>query len=153
MQIRRMIPSDIAKLNRVNLDKFTANFTPNFYFSLMNEYAPFCCCVEDLDGGIAGYIMGKIEYDQQTAAEDSWHGHISAISVSLEQRGRKIADALLAEFINTSFRLGARYVDLYVFKGNEAALAFYRRHGFSQHLELENYYGPGRAALDLRKYH
>ena len=49
-------------------------------------------------------------------------------------------------------QLGARSVMLEVDYTNEPAIALYQRLGFEQLAARENYYGPGRHALILKRY-
>ena len=59
---------------------------------------PECCFIaETSDGTIAGYLIGKVEGDNEL-----WHSHISALSIAVEFRRTGVARKLMERFEDMS---------------------------------------------------
>eukprot|EP01056_Protomagalhaensia_sp_Gyna25_P003493 Protomagalhaensia_sp_Gyna_25__3492@NODE_313_length_3927_cov_9_116255_g244_i0_p4_GENE_NODE_313_length_3927_cov_9_116255_g244_i0NODE_313_length_3927_cov_9_116255_g244_i0_p4_ORF_typecomplete_len162_score9_84Acetyltransf_1/PF00583_25/1_2e17Acetyltransf_10/PF13673_7/1_2e13Acetyltransf_4/PF13420_7/2e13Acetyltransf_7/PF13508_7/3_6e10FR47/PF08445_10/7_8e09Acetyltransf_9/PF13527_7/1_1e07Acetyltransf_3/PF13302_7/2_6e05GNAT_acetyltran/PF12746_7/5_7e05Gly_acyl_tr_C/PF08444_10/0_11Acetyltransf_13/PF13880_6/0 len=136
---------DLHNLNRVNLDKFTENFSFQYYAHYIATWPELCLAIEAPDKSIVGYLFAKVE---GYAAE--WHGHVSAISIAPEYRGKGAADALLDHLEDTSRRYGCHFVDLFVRVENAPAISLYKRRGYTIYQTLHGYYSEGGAAYDMR---
>ncbi len=75
--------------------------------------------------------------------------YISAIGVSAEAQGKGVGSQLLA--FTERLYLGRRHLLLLVSSFNTRAQQFYRRHGFAQVGELEDYIVPGHSELIFHK--
>jgi len=66
-------------------------------------------------------------------------GFVVVIAVAPAHQGRGVGRALLAGTLASAWRLGIRTVDLTVTEGNQAAVALYRRLGFSDRRRITAY--------------
>ena len=67
-------------------------------------------------------------------------GYISNVAVSEKYRRQGIADALIAELMNTADKLELAFVTLEVRASNEPAIKLYEKHGFAPVGRRKNYY-------------
>ena len=96
---------------------------------------------------LCGYNMGKVEGSPAT-----WHGHVSALSVSPHYRRLGLSLSLMAELERTCDALHqALFVDLYVRASNALAVAMYERMGYVKYRQVIGYYMKEEDALDMRK--
>lgn len=94
---------------------------------------------------LAGFILSRM------AAGEA---EILSIAVAPSQRGRGLAQKLLALHLRRLTGLGCRALFLEVDEDNEPARRLYRHAGFGEVARREAYYGKGpgaRAALVLRR--
>ena len=108
---------------------------------------------EDDNGKIVGYVMAKMEDDEE-AKDGAVHGHITSISVLRSHRKLGIATKLMkaSEYaMMTIYK--AEYCSLHVRITNRAAIALYQDVlGFQLHKVDKEYYADGEDALDMRVY-
>lgn len=107
--------------------------------------------------------MGKVESspDEYKFSEHylPWHAHITAFTVAPEARRLGIGKALIAQMETAADARNAWFVDLFVRRSNEAAIAFYESAGYSVFRVVKDYYldhatDPTKEtedALDMRK--
>ena len=96
---------------------------------------------------LCGYNMGKVE-----GPPASWHGHVSALSVSPHYRRLGLSLSLMADLERTCDALHqALFVDLYVRASNALAVAMYERMGYVKYRQVIGYYMKEEDALDMRK--
>ncbi len=100
------------------------------------------CHVAEERGEIAGFILTD---------RDGPSGHVITIDVAASHRRRKLGTALLATAEAALAAAGVREVDLEVSTANEAAVAFWQKHGYRACGILENYYGTGEDAYWMAK--
>ena len=74
-----------------------------------------------------GALVGLVATYCNRPGEDAF---VSSVSVEARHRGGGLAGRLLARSIERAARAGAPRIALEVDRGNAAALALYRRHGF-----------------------
>lgn len=88
------------------------------------------------DGSIAGFVTFGVESDGYR--EDVTRGVVENIFVVPDRRGEGIGSDLLAAAERRLAVAGADVLSLEAVADNEAALRFYRRHGYAPHrIELE----------------
>lgn len=103
----------------------------------------FCLVVERPDGGLAGLLVARV-----LAGESE----ILNLAVGAEHRRLGLGSHLLAAALGRGKAMGAKQVWLEVRESNEAAIAFYHRHGFVLSGRRPGYYdSPCEAALILTK--
>lgn len=146
LTFRLMTILDLFNFNNVNLDLYTENFKPDFYFEYLIKWPELCIVAEAPDGTIAGYVIGKVEGENL-----DWHGHVTALSVSPEFRGAGIASQLMQMLESISDRFNCYFVDLFVRSTNHVAIAFYKKIGYSVYRVVPRYYPNDENALDMRK--
>lgn len=84
---------------------------------------------------------------------NGWHQvSVTALAVHWHWRRRGLATLLLTLAEEEARCRGLRRLRLQVDCDNEAALALYRRLGFTTVCSLQDYYGIGRPALRLERY-
>lgn len=103
------------------------------------------------DGKIVGYVMAKLEEDNEN---EPIHGHITSISVLRSHRKLGIATKLMkaSEYAMMTV-FDAEYVSLHVRVTNRAAIALYKDVLEFQIMNVEErYYADGEDAYDMRLY-
>jgi len=100
------------------------------------------CLVAEVDGAVSGFILTD---------RDGPAGHIITLDVAPEARRQKIGTALLEAAQASLAAHGAREVELETSTANEAAVAFWLRHGYRACGILPNYYENGEDAFWMAK--
>lgn len=107
--------------------------------------------------------MGKLEsspqYLQYSEHYLPFHGHITALTVAPHARRLGLARTLSQALERSSDEYDAWFVDLFVRKSNEIALALYAGLGYSVYRKVMGYYNDdlsdptkdGEDAFDMRK--
>jgi len=85
----------------------------------------------ELDNKIIGYLKLNTG-DAQTEKQDRNALEIERIYVAKEFHGKKIAQALYAQALQTAAELKAGYIWLGVWENNHRAVSFYTKNGFIQ---------------------
>ena len=88
-----------------------------------------------------------------------WHGHVTALTVAPQYRRLGLAGILTSSLERGCEDADAYFVDLFVREGNGAAVAMYRRMGYSVYRVVDGYYSDdptgrkegGEDAFDMRK--
>lgn len=144
---RRFRPSDLFRINPVNLDKLTETYNMNFYFQYMLRWPEFQQTMTSPDGTLMAYVISKAEGEGK-----QWHGHVSAVTVAPEYRRLGLASALMS-FTETLSQdtYNCYFVDLFVRKSNSLAIAMYKRMGYIVYRTILSYYGGSEDAYDMRK--
>ncbi|MGW0712416.1 GNAT family N-acetyltransferase [Streptomyces sp. NPDC002643] len=87
-----------------------------------------------VDGGWGGTVTVLLEeagaVDWAGASVERRQGHLVAVFVRPELRGRGLAEALIEAAVEWAWRRGAERVRLMVHEGNPRAQGFYRKVGF-----------------------
>ncbi|KKZ60196.1 peptide alpha-N-acetyltransferase [[Emmonsia] crescens] len=161
--IRRMTPVDLFSLNLTNLDALTENYDLHFYLNYLMKWPSLFNVVEDRDGQIIGYIMGKLEAQHASMRHSEhytpWHGHITVLTIAPAWRRLGHARRLTESLERASDINDAWFVDLYVRAGNTIAVGMYKGMGYSVFRRVVNYYSDdptgmsdeGEDAFDMRK--
>jgi ribosomal protein S18 acetylase RimI-like enzyme len=104
---------------------------------------------ESDDGKIVGYVMAKMEEDNET---EPVHGHITSISVLRSHRKLGIATKLMRasqHAMQTIYE--AEFCSLHVRVGNRAAIALYKDVLAFDIVKVEDkYYADGEDAYDMK---
>jgi len=85
-----------------------------------------------------------------TAREDDW-GYIITMDVLAKHRRRGIASALLAEAERRLAAQGVREIELETAVNNQAAITFWKEHGYAAQGVVEGYYPGGVDAFRMHK--
>ena len=94
-------------------------------------------------------ILGKAE--SFSGQPDSWHGHVTAVTVPPEYRRLGMATQLMEVLEQQSDRARGFFVDLFVRKSNQLAIDMYSKMGYSVYREVIGYYSGEENAYDMRK--
>ena len=100
------------------------------------------CLLADVAGITAGFIL--TERSRRVA-------HIITLDVLERHRRQKIGSLLLAAAEQDAVSHGATQIVLETATTNQAAIAFWQQHGYREFGTVENYYGLGLDAFEMRK--
>ncbi|KAI8108160.1 hypothetical protein M9434_006190 [Picochlorum sp. BPE23] len=145
--IRRFSCRDLFKFAQVNLDYFTETYNVSFYLQYLARWPEYCLMAESVGYQRTAYILGKVEGEGK-----SWHGHVTAVTVSPTYRKQGIARQLMDTLEDvTANRHNGYFVDLFVRASNKAAISMYEKLGYSTYRTVLGYYSNDENALDMRK--
>jgi ribosomal protein S18 acetylase RimI-like enzyme len=94
----------------------------------------------------AGFIMTADANHIKGAAVE-----LMAIAVDAAYRRSRVGERLLEHAENMAIKRGAQVIILHTSHDNEAAQAFFKKHGYIDLGELSRYYPEGQAALKMAK--
>ncbi|GIQ81190.1 hypothetical protein KIPB_002110 [Kipferlia bialata] len=138
---------DMFCFNNINVDPYTATFSPRFYNHYMTMWPEMCVVHETVCGLLAGYMIGKAE-----GRGDEMHGHVSAVTVAPEYRRQGVAKRLMAGLERSSQSVGGYFTDLFVRSDNESAVQMYKNLDYVIYRTIKDYYGVDKPdAYDMRK--
>ncbi|XP_072991981.1 N-terminal acetyltransferase B complex catalytic subunit NAA20 isoform X1 [Typha latifolia] len=121
--IRRFGCDDLLRFASVNLDHLTETFNMSFYMTYLARWPDYFHVAESPGNRIMGYIMGKVE-----GQGESWHGHVTAVTVAPEYRRQKLANKLMNLLEEISDKMDKAYfVDLFVRASNMPAIKMYEK--------------------------
>ena len=155
-------------------DPLTETYNMGFYLQYIAKWPEYCFVADGPTGRSMGYVLGKAEDFQDKP--DSWHGHVTAVTVPPEYRRLGMATQLMhvlergsrtnrrpshARARATSPRAPPRlaasehsrgyFVDLFVRKSNALAIGMYSKMGYTVYREVIGYYSGEENAYDMRK--
>jgi [ribosomal protein S18]-alanine N-acetyltransferase len=136
-------PHDFAALHRLDQSCFPQGIaysrTTLHYFLML----PTANCVVAAEGkSIVGFILSE---------QNPPLAHVITLDVAASHRRQGIASTLLAEAENNWTYQGVHHVLLETAIENEAAVAFWKRHGYRIEAVLKRYYLGRLDAYEMRK--
>lgn len=147
--LRQFSLLDLLKFNQVNLDLLTETYNIGFYGRYLARWPEYCKVAESPSGDIQGYVLGKVEGEEEAM---TWHGHVTAVTVAPASRRQGLATALMKFLEDTTITHAGYFVDLFVRASNEVAIGMYEKLGYLIYRRVRNYYsGPEEDAFDMRK--
>ncbi|KCZ77978.1 hypothetical protein H311_01003 [Anncaliia algerae PRA109] len=139
--------SDIFRLDLVNLDTSTENYSIEYYLMNLLSNSQDCYLIEGKT--VLGYMIARLECKDDATI----NSHIIALSVSPQVRRNNIASFLMNILKDNSIDNQCAYIDLFVRISNEKAIKFYNKIGYSVHETIKDYYiMPKEDAYDMRLY-
>ncbi len=143
LTLRSYEPHDFAALHR--LDK--ACFPPGISYSKTTlryflTLGSADCVVATDETRIAGFVLSE---------ENPPLAHIITLDVAEKQRRSGIGTALLQKLEANLFARGVRSILLETAIDNEAAVAFWQRHGYRIEATVKRYYLRSIDAYEMRK--
>lgn len=141
-------------MQQCNLHNLPENYQMKYYLYHALSWPSLLYVAEDDNGKIVGYVMAKMEDDEDKDKEGGIHGHITSISVLRSHRKLGIATKLMRASQHAMKTIyNAEYCSLHVRVTNRAAIALYKDTlGFQVKSVDEKYYADGEDALDMRLY-
>jgi ribosomal-protein-alanine N-acetyltransferase len=141
--------TDLEAIYRLDEDCFAAAF--RFDHKSMREFAEarnaICLIAERSGGGIAGFVI--IHLDLETTG---LQGYVVTLDVAEGYRREGVASRLMLGAESRAGAAGARQMELHVFTGNEGAIRFYERMGYSRLAVQRRFYrADGLDAFLYRK--
>jgi [ribosomal protein S18]-alanine N-acetyltransferase len=100
------------------------------------------CLVAEAGGQVAGFIL---------AEHTDEYAHIITIDVLAAQRRRRVGSALLEAIEESLTTRGVRHVELETATDNDAAIAFWQKHGYRTVAVLKRYYLGRLDAYSMHK--
>ncbi|XP_010322767.1 N-terminal acetyltransferase B complex catalytic subunit NAA20 isoform X2 [Solanum lycopersicum] len=92
-------------------------------------------------------VMGKVE-----GQGESWHGHVTAVTVAPEYRRQQLAKKLMYLLEEVSDKIDKAYfVDLFVRASNTPAIKMYEKLDYVVYRRVLRYYSGEEDGLDMRK--
>ena len=151
MNIRPCTIDDLVRVQNANLHCLPENYQLKYYIYHILSWPHLSWVAEDTDGTIAGYVLAKMEVEDQLGQLP--HGHITSLAVMRTHRKLSIAQRLMRQCQRAMAEIyGATYVTLHVRKSNVAAIHLYTETlGFNVSNVDEKYYGDGEDAFAMRK--
>jgi len=143
LSLRSYEPHDFAALHRLDQSCFPPGIsyskTTLHYFLTI----PSADCVVALEENhIAGFILSE---------ENPPLAHIITLDIAAKERRRGVGTALLQKLESNLAARGVRSVLLETATDNEAAVAFWQRHGYRSEAVLKRYYLGRIDAYEMRK--
>jgi len=144
LTLRSYEPHDFAALHKLD----QACFPPGISYSKTTlryflTMASADCVVAIEDGHAVGFIVSE---------ENPPLAHILTLDVSEQQRRHGVGTALLRELEANLAARGVRTILLETAIENEAAVAFWKRHGYRIEAVLKRYYLGRLDAYEMRKF-
>jgi ribosomal protein S18 acetylase RimI-like enzyme len=143
LTFRSYEPHDFAALYRLDQSCFPAGIsysktTLRYFLTIPSAD----CVVAVEDGKIAGFVVSE---------ENPPLAHIITLDVEERHRRRGVATALLQKIESNLAARGVRSILLETATTNEAAVAFWQRHGYRIEATLKRYYLGRLDAYEMRK--
>ncbi|KAG5374699.1 hypothetical protein IGI04_039295 [Brassica rapa subsp. trilocularis] len=143
--IRRFSCNDLLRFTSVNLDHLTETFNMSFYMTYLARWPDYFHVAEGPGNRVM--VMGKVE-----GQGESWHGHVTAVTVSPEYRRQQLAKKLMNLLEEISDKIDKAYfVDLFVRASNTPAIKMYEKLGYIIYRRVLRYYSGEEDGLDMRK--
>ena len=136
MYIREFVPSDLGRVYQIEVESFSNPYDVAILQQLYEIGTGFLVAIED--GEVVGYIIFWIK--------EEGLGHIIALAVDKEFRGRHIATRLLMMAMTIFKNCDIHRITLEVKSHNDIAVAFYKKLGFVIDRKVPNYYEDGSDA-------
>lgn len=146
VEIERATTRIIDELLRIERECFTAEaYTREQILSLLKS--PKAVALVAKVGAItAGFIIGLVEGSSAVKI-----GHIVTIDIAVKYRRKGIALTLLNETESAFAKRSVEVVYLEVRADNQAAKELYRKQGYVENMQLEDYYSSDVSGLRLVK--
>ncbi|KAF4376476.1 hypothetical protein G4B88_017212 [Cannabis sativa] len=161
--IRRFCCNDLLRFASVNFDHLTETFNMSFYMTYLARWPDYFHVAEAPGNRVMGYrvnqfnrsvngycftlVMGKVE-----GQGESWHGHVTAVTVAPEYRRQQLAKKLMNLLEDISDKIDKGYfVDLFVRASNTPAIKMYEKLGYVIYRRVLRYYSGEEDGLDMRK--
>lgn len=142
-RLRPASSADIPAFAQLERASFSDPWTPAQLQEALSWGGAVAIAAEESDGGIAGYVLGRVIVDE---------AEILTIATHPARRRAGIGRALLSSVLTAMVQRGARAVWLEVRASNEAAKAMYDAAGFVAAGLRKGYYRrPVEDALVLRR--
>lgn len=140
--IRNFQPEDMFSVIKIASDTLTEQYSPSLFNYLYETYSKGFF-VAEIAHKVVGFIVG-IKLNDTTAK-------VLMLSVVEKHRRKKVATALLNQFIESIKKEKVKIVELEVRTDNKGAIAFYQKQGFKIVDRIDDFYQDGKSAYIMRK--
>lgn len=143
LTLRSYEPHDFAALHKIDKACFPPGIsysktTLRYFLTLPSAD----CVVAEENGRIAGFVVSE---------ENPPLAHIITLDVAEKERRRGVGTALLQQLEANLAARGVRSILLETATDNEAAVAFWKTHGYRIEATLKRYYLGRTDAYEMRK--
>jgi ribosomal protein S18 acetylase RimI-like enzyme len=151
VKIRQAITSDLLGMQQCNLKNLPENYTFRYYLYHGVCWPQLLQVAEDDKGKIVGYVMAKLEEDEDKKKKGV-EAHVTSLSVLKTHRKLGIATKLMrATHHQMKNVFQCDFVSLHVRVSNIAALTLYRDVlGYEVRAIDPSYYADKEDAYDMR---
>lgn len=145
---RKATDRDFMQIYRGGTNAFhdTTGFIPLHKLAYLFEKPTVVSIIAEYDGSPVGFIVGHIKN-----GAIGIYGHIDAIAVYEQYRGKGIGMGLASTFIDAMKGFGCWQCCLEVWQQNDAAILLYEKSGFVRRAVFEDYYKKGQHAIIMCK--
>jgi ribosomal protein S18 acetylase RimI-like enzyme len=145
---RKAADSDFLGLYREGTNAFSdsTGFIPLHKLAYLFEKPTAISIIAEYDGVPAGFIIGHLKQ-----GASGIYGHVDAIAVYGQQRGKGIGRGLTMTFLDALKECGCWQCCLEVWQHNEPAIKLYEKTGFVRRAVFEDYYRKGQHAIIMCK--
>ncbi len=145
---RKATDGDFLQIYRGGTNAFcdSTGFIPLHKLAHLYEKPTAISIIAEYDGVPAGFIVGHIKN-----GASGIYGHIDAIAVYGQYRGKGIGMGLTSTFIDGTKECGCWQCCLEVWQHNDEAIRLYEKAGFVRRAVFEDYYKKGQHAIIMCK--
>ncbi|MEM3608457.1 MAG: GNAT family N-acetyltransferase [Candidatus Bathyarchaeia archaeon] len=147
-RVREFNPStDLERVVEINRLCLPENYTPSFFLDAYKN-CPKGFLIAEVDGGIAGYVMSRLEYglSEFNRFKVVRKGHIISLAVLPQYRRMGLGSALLKGALTGLAGMGASESYLEVRVSNLPGIELYNKMGFKIVRRSPLYYHDGADA-------
>ena len=152
VNIRQAKAGDLLSMQNCNLWCLPENYHLKYYQYHFLSWPQLLHVAEDNNGNIVGYVLAKMEENEENKADFVCHGHITSLAVIRSYRKCGIAAILMRHAHERMIQcFGAKFCSLHVRYTNMAAFHLYSiTLGYSISKVEEGYYADGEDAYDMK---
>lgn len=152
VSIRKATIEDLFKMQSTNLICLPENYSFKYYIYHYLSWNPLLYCAEDTNGNIVGYVLAKLEEDEENS--NIIHGHITSISILRSYRRLGIATKLMKQTLHMMKEYyNANFCSLHVRASNQPAFNMYNKVLGFEILGIEQgYYADGEDAYKMKYF-
>lgn len=144
--IRKAFIDDLNSLHRIEAECFTDEAFSKDQLTYCLTEPNFITLVALVNSEIIGFITGSVEVSAGETA-----GHIYTLDVKRSHRKQGVGSKLLSSFESVLSEKGVRMFCLEVGINNVPAKRLYSKYGYKPCGTINDYYGPSKDALMLKK--
>ncbi len=141
--IRPFKPGDLFAVSETEQESFDVYGYPRFFFRQAYEICGDLFLVAEVEGSVAGYVLGALKYN----SSDVW---LLSIAVRKSYRRRNIAALLTEGLLNVCRGIEVKSVSLTVEPDNLGAIKLYRNFGFVEVDRIDNYFGHNEPRIIMK---
>ena len=141
-EIRHVQPQDIFSVIKIAYESLPERYSPEVFNKFYELFSEGFLVAEKLHK-IVGFIVG-IKTSNGIA-------RITLLSVDKKFRKQGIGSALITQFLKEMYLQNIRQVELEVRINNDAAIKFYKKHGFDVIETVPRFYPTGEDACIMKR--
>ena len=141
-EIRHVQPQDIFSVIKIAYESLPERYSPEVFNRFYESFPEGFLVVEKLHK-VVGFIIG-VKTSNEVA-------RITMLSINKNYRKQGIGYALLNQFLKEMTLQNIRQVELEVRINNNAAIKFYKKHGFDIMETVSSFYQTGEDAYVMKQ--